>query len=170
MEADGTSGVMDNAFVTVGGMLTQCKQKPTRSGTGLMGYAVLEGITGSVEAVLFPRTLQQVGSAFVDDAPVLVKGKLNIREDRANSLLVDEIQPLNEAGRSVYIKFDTLNDETMRQACAFLKKSPGRMPVILYDSSKRIAKGVPEAFYVDANETFLEEAERRFGEDSVKIK
>ena len=170
MEADGTSGVMDNSFVTVGGMLTQCKQKPTRSGTGLMGYAVLEGVTGSVEAVLFPRTLQQVGSAFVDDAPVLVKGKLNIREDRANSLLVDEIQPLNEAGRSVYIKFPTLGDSAIIQACSFLKKHPGKMPVILYDSSKKIGKGVPEAYYVDASAVFLEEAERLFGEDSVKIK
>jgi DNA polymerase-3 subunit alpha len=170
MEADGTSGVMDNSFVTVGGMLTQCKQKPTRSGTGLMGYAVLEGVTGSVEAVLFPRTLQQVGSAFVDDAPVLVKGKLNIREDRANSLLVDEIQPLNEAGRSVYIKFPTLGDNAIIQACSFLKKHPGKMPVILYDSSKKIGKGVPEAYYVDASAVFLEEAERLFGEDSVKIK
>ena len=170
MEADGTSGVMDNSFVTVGGMLTQCKQKPTRSGTGLMGYAVLEGVTGSVEAVLFPRTLQQVGSAFVDDAPVLVKGKLNIREDRANSLLVDEIQPLNEAGRSVYIKFPTLGDNAILQACSFLKKHPGKMPVILYDSSKKIGKGVPETYYVDASAVFLEEAERLFGEDSVKIK
>ncbi|HWP22087.1 MAG TPA: DNA polymerase III subunit alpha [Candidatus Cryosericum sp.] len=170
MEADGTSGVKDESQVTVGGMLTQCKQKPTRSGTGLMGYAVLEGVTGSVEAVIFPRTLQQIGSLFVDDAPVLVKGKLNIREDRANSLLVEEMQPLNEAGRSVYIKFPTLGDDTMRQACSLLKKYPGKMPVILYDSSKKIAKGVPESYYVDASAVFLAEAGRMFGEDSVKIK
>ena len=37
---------------------------------------------------------------FVDDAPVLARGKLNIREDRANSLLIDEIKPLGEANRT----------------------------------------------------------------------
>ena len=51
-----------------------------------------------------------------------------------------------------------------------MKKHPGKMPVILYDSSKKIGKGVPEAYYVDASAVFLEEAERLFGEDSVKIK
>ena len=80
-EADGTSAVKDNDMVTVAGLLTQCKQKPTRAGTGLMGYAVLEGITGSVEAVLFPRTLQQVGGLFVDDAAVLTLAFKFVHDD-----------------------------------------------------------------------------------------
>ncbi len=136
-EADGTSAVKDNDMVTVAGLLTQCKQKPTRAGTGLMGYAVLEGITGSVEAVLFPRTLQQVGSLFVDDAAVLARGKLNIRDDRANSLLIEELLPLGEAGKSIYIQFPMLTDQTTSLACAFLKKYPGRTPVVLCDAAKR---------------------------------
>jgi hypothetical protein len=105
-----------------------------------MGYAVLEGVTGSVEAVLFPRTLQQVGSAFVRRARVGQRQAQHSRGPR-QSLLVDEIQPLNEAGRSVYIKFPTLGDNAIIQACSFLKKHPGKMPVILYDSSKKIGKG-----------------------------
>ena len=169
-EADGTGAIKDEEQVTVGGLLTQCKQKPTRSGSGLMGYAVLEGITGSVEAVLFPRTLQQAGHLFVDDAPVFARGKLNIREDRANSLLIDEIKPLGEANRSLYIRFDSLPDDLMQRACAFLKRYPGETPVVLYDAAKKIGKGAPKEFYVTISDAFLAAAEERFGKECVKLK
>ena len=169
-EADGTSAVKDNDMVTVAGLLTQCKQKPTRAGTGLMGYAVLEGITGSVEAVLFPRTLQQVGSLFVDDAAVLARGKLNIRDDRANSLLIEELLPLGEAGKSLYIQFPMLTDQATTLTCAFLKKYPGKTPVVLCDAAKRTGKGVPKEYYVDLSDAFLAAAEDRFGKDSIKVK
>ncbi len=169
-EADGTSAVKDNDMVTVAGLLTQCKQKPTRAGTGLMGYAVLEGVTGSVEAVLFPRTLQQVGSLFVDDAAVLARGKLNIRDDRANSLLIEELLPLGEAGKSIYIQFPMLTDQTTSLACAFLKKYPGKTPVVLCDAAKRTGKGVPKEYYVDLSDAFLAAAEDRFGKESIKVK
>jgi DNA polymerase-3 subunit alpha len=169
-EADGTSAVKDNDMVTVAGLLTQCKQKPTRAGTGLMGYAVLEGVTGSVEAVLFPRTLQQVGPLFVDDAAVLARGKLNIRDDRANSLLIEELQPLGEAGKSLYIQFPMLTEQATTLACAFLKKYPGKTPVVLCDAAKRTGKGVPKEFYVDLSDAFFAAAEDRFGKESIKIK
>ena len=169
-EADGTGRVKDEEQVTVGGLLTQCKQRPTRSGSGLMGYAVLEGITGSIEAVLFPRTLQQAGHLFVDDAPVLARGKLNIREDRANSLLIDELKPLGEAGRSLYIRFDSLPEDVMQRACAFLKRYPGETPVVLYDAAKKIGKGVSKEFYVSITDAFLSAAEDRFGKECVKLK
>jgi DNA polymerase-3 subunit alpha len=169
-EADGTGRVKDEEQVVVGGLLTQCKQKPTRAGTGLMGYAVLEGVTGSVEAVLFPRTLQQAGSLFVDDAPVLARGKLNIREDRANSLLIDELKPLGEANRTLYVRFESLPDDLMQRTCAFLKRYSGETPVVLYDAAKKLGKGVPKEYYVAITDAFLAAAEDRFGKDCVKVK
>ena len=169
-EADGTGRVKDEEQVLVGGLLTQCKQKPTRSGNGLMGYAVLEGITGSVEAVLFPRTLQQAGSLFVDDAPVLARGRLNIREDRANSLLIDEIKPLGEVNKTVYIRFESLPESETQRACAFLKRYPGETPVVLYDAAKKLGKGVPKEYYVAVTDAFLAAAEDRFGKECIKLK
>ena len=169
-EADGTGRVKDEEQVLVGGLLTQCKQKPTRSGNGLMGYAVLEGITGSVEAVLFPRTLQQAGSLFVDDAPVLARGRLNIREDRANSLLIDEIKPLGEVNKTVYIRFESLPESETQRACSFLKRYPGETPVVLYDAAKKLGKGVPKEYYVAVTDAFLAAAEDRFGKECIKLK
>lgn len=168
-EADGITGVGDNASVRVGGMLTACRQKPTKSGNGLMGYAVLEGVTGSCEAVLFPRTLQQYGDLFLDDMPVLVSGRLNIREDRANSLLVERMQPLGDAiQRTFYLRLPALTDEEMRRAVTFLKAHPGKSPVVLVDAAKRIRRQVPPNLYLDATDDVLREAEELFGRENVK--
>lgn len=168
-EADGITGVGDNASVQVGGMLTACRQKPTKSGNGLMGYAVLEGVTGSCEAVLFPRTLQQYGDLFQDDMPVLVSGRLNIREDRANSLLVERMQPLGDAiQRTFYLRLPALTDEEMRRAITFLKAHPGKSPVVLVDAAKRIRRQAPPNLYLDATDDVLREAEELFGRENVK--
>lgn len=168
-DADGITGVGDNAAVQVGGMLTACRQKPTKSGNGLMGYAVLEGVTGSCEAVLFPRTLQQYGDLFLDDMPVLVSGRLNIREDRANSLLVERMQPLGDAiQRTFYLRLPALTDEEMRRAVTFLKAHPGRSPVVLVDAAKRIRRQAPPNLYLDATDDVLREAEELFGRENVK--
>ena len=168
-EADGITGVGDNASVQVGGMLTACRQKPTKSGNGLMGYAVLEGVTGSCEAVLFPRTLQQYGDLFLDDMPVLVSGRLNIREDRANSLLVERMQPLGDAiQRTFYLRLPALTDEEMRRAITFLKAHPGKSPVVLVDAAKRIRRQAPPNLYLDATDDVLREAEELFGRENVK--
>ena len=170
-EADGVTGLADNASVLTGGMLTACKQKPTKSGSGLMGYANLEGVTGSVECVLFPRTLQQYGALFHDDVPVLVRGRLNIRDERANSLLIESLEPLGSAPScTVYLKFDVLDDEAMQRASAFLKQYPGNTPVVLFDAAKRLGKSAPKSLFVNATESFRAEAERTFGKDHVVIK
>ena len=169
-EADGITGIMDNTTVLVGGMLTSCKQKPTKSGSGLMGYAVLEGVTGSCEAVLFPRTVQQYANLFLEDTPVLVRGRLNIREDRTNSLLIEELRPLADAVRKTfYLRLPALTDEAMQRAVAFLRLHPGNTPVVLVDASKRIKRQAPQNLYLDASAAALAEAERIFGKENIKL-
>jgi len=169
MEADGVSGIEDESVVQVGGMFSSCKQRPAKNGNGMVGYAVLEGITGSVETVLFPRVLQEYGNCFYNDAPVVVRGRLNIREDRTNSLLIEEVRPLSSLQQTVFLRFAALTDDALRKASAFLKKYPGATPVILFDAGKRIQKGVPQSMYVNPTDAFLRAAEAEFGKENVKV-
>ena len=99
-----------------------------------------------------------------------MRGRLNIREERANSLLIEELRPLGRTGQNLYIKFDALTNEAMRAACTFLSRYPGKTPVILYDAAKRVARGVPDMFFVDATDAFLSDAEARFGKGRVVMK
>lgn len=169
-EADGVTGVSDGSGVEVGGMLSSCKQRPAKNGNGMVGYAELEGVTGRVECVLFPRTLQQCGNLFYDDSPVAVRGKLNIREERTNSLLIEDLRPLAALQQTVFLRFVSLTPDEMRRAAAFLRQYPGATPVVLFDAAKRIQKGVPENLYIEATDKFLQAAEAEFGKDNVKLK
>ena len=169
-EADGVTGVSDSSGVEVGGMLSSCKQRPAKNGNGMVGYAELEGVTGRVECVLFPRTLQQCGNLFYDDSPVAVRGKLNIREERTNSLLIENLRPLAALQQTVFLRFASLTPDEMRRAAAFLRQYPGATPVVLFDAAKRIQKGVPENLYIEATDKFLQAAEAEFGKDNVKLK
>ena len=169
-EADGVTGVSDGSGVEVGGMLSSCKQRPAKNGNGMVGYAELEGVTGRVECVLFPRTLQQCGNLFYDDSPVAVRGKLNIREERTNSLLIEDLRPLAALQQTVFLRFASLTPDEMRRAAAFLRQYPGATPVVLFDAAKRIQKGVPENLYIEATDKFLQAAEAEFGKGNVKLK
>ena len=169
-EADGVTGVSDSSGVEVGGMLSSCKQRPAKNGNGMVGYAELEGVTGRVECVLFPRTLQQCGNLFYDDSPVAVRGKLNIREERTNSLLIEDLRPLAALQQTVFLRFASLTPDEMRRAAAFLRQYPGATPVVLFDAAKRIQKGVPENLYIEATDKFFQAAEAEFGKDNVKLK
>ena len=170
MEADGTGAIRDDMPVTVGGMLTSCKQRPTKSGSGLIGLGVLEGHAGSVELMLFPKTLNQAGGQFRDENIVLLTGRLSIREDRANSILVDTIAPLKDAGQTLYIRLPYLDAQQQSRVRQIIHSYSGSTPVVLYDSAKRIAKVAPKDWAVNATETLLRTLKDAFGEENVVLK
>ncbi len=168
-EADGHSGIMDETSVTVGGMLNQCKQRPTKGGQTLLGIGVLEGITGSVELMLFPKTLLQCSGQFFDENVVLVRGKLSIREDRANSILVDAIESIETLGKTLYLRVPALDSQTQTEIRALTVHYPGNTPIVLVDA-KRVAKGAPKSWNVDPNSYLLDKLRQKFGEENVVLK
>ena len=167
VEADGNTGVQDNALVTVAGLLTGCKTWPTKGNNGMMGYADLEGVTGTVETVIFPRTLQLYGRYFHDDAPVLVKGRLNIREERVNSLLIEELTDLEAASQKLYIRLPVLSDSYKVQK--IIQNYPGQTPIVLVDA-KRQAKGAPRDWNVKVDEELMDTLKAVFGKENVILK
>ncbi|NCG24225.1 MAG: DNA polymerase III subunit alpha, partial [Actinobacteria bacterium] len=70
----GLSDTPDGAIVKVGGVITNLQRKWTRKGD-LMAVFDLEDLEGSVEVMVFPRTMQEHGPKLIDDAIVLVRGR-----------------------------------------------------------------------------------------------
>ena len=169
-EADGTGEIMDEALVTVGGMLTSCKQRPTKSGTGLIGLGVLEGHSGSVELMLFPKTLQACAGQFFDENIVEITGRISIREDRANSILVDTLSSLKDAMQTLYIRLPYLDAEQQRRVRRITHPYPGGTAVVLYDTAKKLAKGAPKEWAVNPSESLLRALKAEFGEENVVLK
>ena len=70
----------DGQVVTVGGLVAGLQRKVTKQGN-TWAIATLEDLEGAIEVMFFPATYQLVATALAEDAVVLVKGKLDKREE-----------------------------------------------------------------------------------------
>jgi DNA polymerase III subunit alpha len=70
----------DAQVVTVGGILSGVQRKVTRQGS-TWAAATLEDTEGTIEVLFFPATFTQFMSQIIDDAIVVVKGRLDRREE-----------------------------------------------------------------------------------------
>ena len=59
-----------------------------------MAVFQIEDLTGSVEAVLFPEPFQRYEKWLKTDAPLLIKGILDVEDSGARKIKTSEVQPL----------------------------------------------------------------------------
>lgn len=100
-----------------------------------MAYCTLEDMTGSIELLAFPSVFTRFGSLLSEDSKVCVSGRLNVREDQSNMVLVDEVAPLtlHPAAGKLYLRFDT-EDQTHSYARAHaIARFPERTPLMLHN-------------------------------------
>jgi DNA polymerase-3 subunit alpha len=78
--------------VTVGGILSGVQRKVTRQGS-TWAAATLEDLEGAIEVLFFPATYQQCMTLVIEDAVVLVRGRLDRREDAPKLVAMDVTVP-----------------------------------------------------------------------------
>jgi len=83
----------DGQYVRMGGMIIEKRSKATRSGN-LMGFITLEDLYGSTESLIFPKVFERVQPFLDTEDPVVVTGRLSIREEEAPKLLLDNVESL----------------------------------------------------------------------------
>lgn len=76
--------------VVIGGVIVQCKKIVTRSSNQEMAFLKLSDLSGSIEVVIFPRIFQLSKNLLKNDSIILVKGKVNEREERL-TVIADDI-------------------------------------------------------------------------------
>jgi len=89
----------DAQVVTVGGILSGVQRKVTRQG-GTWAAATLEDLEGAIEVLFFPATYAQCMSQVVDDAIVLVRGRLDRREEVPKLVAMEVSTPDVTAGQA----------------------------------------------------------------------
>jgi len=72
--------VDDGATVTVGGILASLTRRVTKQGNP-WATALLEDLDGSVEVFFFPATYSQCGISLAEDEVVLVRGRVDKRDE-----------------------------------------------------------------------------------------
>jgi DNA polymerase III subunit alpha len=94
-----TEQVADGQQVVVGGILSSVLRRVNKAGAP-WASAVLEDLEGSVEVLFFPNTYAHVGISIAEDAVVVVRGRVDRREDVAKLIASDLTVPdLSEGPR-----------------------------------------------------------------------
>jgi DNA polymerase-3 subunit alpha len=76
----GDDGRPDGATVTIAGMISSLQRKLTKNGNP-WAIATVEDLGGAIEVLFFPQTYQTVLHVLAEDLVVVVKGRVNRRDD-----------------------------------------------------------------------------------------
>ncbi len=95
----GSRGDRDVQVVTVGGILSGVQRKVTRQGS-TWATATLEDLEGAIEVLFFPATYAQCVSQIIDDAIILVRGRLDRREEVPKLVAMEVSTPDVTAGET----------------------------------------------------------------------
>ncbi|MEN3308917.1 MAG: polymerase subunit alpha [Micromonosporaceae bacterium] len=88
----GDDELADGQLVTIAGILTGLQPRVTGKGKH-WASAILEDLSGGVEVLFFPATFELVGQYLAEDALVVVKGRVNRRDDTIAVVAMDLCLP-----------------------------------------------------------------------------
>ncbi|MBF6168422.1 DNA polymerase III subunit alpha [Streptomyces gardneri] len=92
--------IKDGTQVTVGGILASVNRRINKNGLA-WASAQLEDLTGGIEVLFFPQAYSVYGMDVVEDAVVLIKARVSVRDDRisliANDLAVPDLSAVGVA-------------------------------------------------------------------------
>ena len=112
----GPARYADGQNVTVAGIVTSNRTRTTKNNT-LMAYVVVEDEVSSIELLCFSRTIEQCGSYMAVNTPVLVKGRLSVRDEKPPQIMCDTLYPLDTNA----VPSTSAQPETKKAAAIFLR-------------------------------------------------
>ena len=172
------STLRDGEVVRLGGIVTKAKITTTRRTGEKMAIITLEDLTGTVEALIFPRVYQKFSNLITVDSMVFATGKLSLREEEPK-LLADELIPLEEVKtkftKALLIKLQTpgLDRPTLDSLKSILFKHKGNIPVFLSlqePTGKRVSISAGRGCAVKLDDALVEEIENLCGTGSIGVK
>ncbi len=173
----------DGQSVKLLGMLGTVQVKTTRT-NAQMAYVTLEDLYGSLELVVFSKTLEQYRPLLRTGQTVVVRGRLSAREDEEPRVLVssveaapppDAVPPADTppaakravANPGVYLKLPSLDSAVWKQVCCVLRSLPGEVPVYVREASTGKLVRTPRQLWVTPHSVLLDELKQILGNENV---
>lgn len=171
----------DRSNVKICGIITHTTLKQTRNNAS-MAFVTLEDLYGSVEVIIFPKTLEQYQNLIYDGSIISVSGNLSIEEEKDAKVLagVIEAPPTDVKGgnaevkkrkkKALYLRFKNKEDKKIHLAKRVTAIFEGTIPLYFYYTESGEYELQPRADFVEVNETELKELKRILGDENVVYK
>ena len=179
MEED--CAIEDDEIVSVAGIVQSVKMRTTRNNS-MMAYVTVEDDTGSIEMLAFSNVLSQFGGYLKENAPVVIVGRLSIRDDKDPQIVInrarpmsdyadaqpEEVAPIQERPLSgkLYLKIPSEDSLEYKKVKAILTMFPGESAVVLYFADTAVRRGTRCLL----RENMLQELEKLLGNGNVVVK
>ncbi len=151
----------------VGGVVTDLRRTYTKKGD-LMARFVLEDLQSAIEAFVFPKTMAEYGALIENDTILVVKGRLDLRDDEPKIVCMEVSRPLLERGDEdlhITLPLGVLTDAKVDGLKDVLSLHPGPSPVLLHVGAKVLR--LPPEFNVDCRNGLVGELKRLLGQTAV---
>jgi DNA polymerase-3 subunit alpha len=164
----------DGEEIKIVGMISKIKQTLTRAKQEKMAILKLEDLEGIVELLVFPAAFQKVSSYIQPNTVILVRGRLNLRED-SPKIIVNDLIPVEEIYKlitALNINLSGARENLFASLKDLLAASSGNVPIYLHldtPAKSRVQLVVGEGLYVAPSEKLIEDIEALLGEDRLSV-
>jgi DNA polymerase-3 subunit alpha len=150
-----------------------------------MAFVTLEDLSGSMEALIFPKTLMEANQVVKENAVVIVRGRISAKEEEEPKLVADEVKSVEDANpervraqqkaqngarEGLYIRVPSKESEAFRQACNLFSIFEGNWPVyVRFDDTGKMERA-PQNMWTLHNQTLLAELGALLGAENVAIR
>ena len=158
----------DGQVRTVGGVVTALVRRYTKRGE-LMATFVLEDLRASIEVFVFPKVMPRSGALLADDAVVVLRGRVDTRDDQVKLVCMEVHRPelaADGAGElRVELPLGVLTDDVVDRLKQLLREHPGDEPVFLHVGQTVLR--LPAEFNVDSRRGLLGELRVLLGPNAI---
>jgi DNA polymerase-3 subunit alpha len=152
---------------TVGGVVTDLRRSYTKKGD-LMARFILEDLQAAMEVFVFPKTMAEYGALIESDAILVIKGRLDTREEEPKIVCMEVSRPLLHRGEEdlhIKLPLGVLTDRRVEGLKEVLSGHPGPSSVLLHVGEKVLK--LPPEFNVDCRNGLVGELKRLLGQSAV---
>ncbi len=172
----------DDQIVSVAGIVQGVKMKTTRSNS-MMAYITVEDDTAAIEMLAFSNMLNQYGGYLRENSPVVVTGRLSLRDDKEPQIVINRARPISDFEHAqpeqayappskspgtgtLYLRLPTEDGKLYPKIKAILNMFPGENGVVLYFADTKQRRGTRCALL----DSMLQELKNVLGEGNVVLK
>jgi DNA polymerase-3 subunit alpha len=156
----------------------------------MMAYITLEDDTASLEMLAFSNVLSQFGGYLKENSPVVITGRLSLRDDKDPQIVINRARPMSDfengisaepeeyfshrenrgprilPGSTLYLQLTGEKDPRYRKVRAIVNMFPGNTVVKVFFADTRKMRGAQAAF----DSRMVDELRRVLGDANVVIK
>ena len=166
--------------MSVAGIVQEVKMKTTRNNS-MMAYVTVEDDTAAIEMLAFSNVLSQHGGYLKENSPVVITGRLSLRDDKEPQIIINRARPITDFSElpevpvqsepqrfsgTLYLKVESEHDPNYRKVRSIVNMFPGTDVVKVFFADTRKMRGAQATL----DSRMLSELKNVLGEANVVLK